>query len=43
MKHWYVISADKNSQGNALQMSNFFYETKRFAAAEPNWYHLSSE
>jgi len=32
---WYVLSCDKNSEGNALQMANFFYESGLFEAAEP--------
>ena len=37
MEGWYMISADKNSKGNALQMANYFHETKKFEAAEPNF------
>jgi len=33
---YYYISADKNSDGNALQMANYFSETKKFRWAEPN-------
>ena len=33
----YVLSADKNSKGNALQMANYFYETGKFVYAEPNF------
>ena len=36
MKDWYSIFADKNSQGDALEMANYFYETGLFAASEPN-------
>jgi hypothetical protein len=37
MHDWYIISADKNSKGNALQMANYFHETGKFEAAEPNF------
>jgi hypothetical protein len=33
----YVLSADKTSKGNALQMANYFYETGKFVYAEPNF------
>jgi len=33
----YIIIADKNSKGNALQMSNYFYETGKFLYAHPNF------
>jgi hypothetical protein len=33
----YIISADKKSKGNALQMSNYFYETGKFVFCEPNF------
>jgi len=39
MPHWFCISADKNSKGNALQMANYFYETGMFVATEPNFRH----
>ena len=32
----FIISADKNSMGNALQMANYFHETGNFVYAEPN-------
>ncbi|MDR2407214.1 MAG: protease complex subunit PrcB family protein [Bacteroidales bacterium] len=32
----YLISADKNSNSNALEMANYFYETGKFVFAEPN-------
>ena len=35
MPRWFTISAGKNSKGNALQMANYFYETGKFAAAQP--------
>jgi hypothetical protein len=36
MNNWYILEADKNSQGDALQMANYFYETELFAACEPD-------
>jgi len=33
----YIISADKNSKGDALQMANYFYETGKFLGAKPNF------
>jgi hypothetical protein len=36
MKDWYSIYADKNSQGDALDLANYFYETGLFAASEPD-------
>jgi subtilisin family serine protease len=32
----YILSCDKNSKGNALEMANLFYETGRFASAQPD-------
>jgi subtilisin family serine protease len=37
----YTLSADKNAQGNALEMANYFYETKKFEFAEPNFLGLN--
>lgn len=36
MPLWYVLSCDKNSKGNALEMANLFYETGKFMAAQPD-------
>jgi len=33
---WYTLSCDIRSTGNALQMANFFYETKFFQYAIPD-------
>ncbi len=33
----YIILADKNSNGNALEMANYFQETGKFEFAEPNF------
>ncbi|MDR3365812.1 MAG: hypothetical protein LBO71_02455 [Prevotellaceae bacterium] len=33
----YILSADKTSKGNSLQMSNYFYETGKFVYVEPNF------
>lgn len=35
MKRWFTIRTTKNSRGDALQMANYFYESKLFAATEP--------
>lgn len=35
MKQWFTIRTTKNSRGDALQMANYFYESKLFAATEP--------
>jgi hypothetical protein len=29
-ERWYILRATKNSKGDALQMSNFFHESKLF-------------
>ena len=34
---WAVISADKNSVGNSLEMSRYFYETGSFEYSHPNF------
>lgn len=34
---WFTLSCSKFSQGNALQMSNYFFETNFFAATEPDF------
>ncbi len=36
MPLWYTLKCTGNSEYNALQAANFFYETGRFAAAEPD-------
>ena len=36
MPKWFTLSADKNSNGDALQMANYFYETNLFQHSEPN-------
>ncbi len=33
--NWYLVSADKNSEGDALEMANYFYETGLFDDCEP--------
>ena len=33
----YILSVDKNSNGDALQMANYFYETGKFSYAEPDF------
>lgn len=34
---WYIISCSANSQYNALELANIFYETNLFAASEPEF------
>jgi len=36
MPLWYILSCDKNSKGNALEMANLFYETGYFTSAQPD-------
>jgi hypothetical protein len=36
MSDWYSLIADKNSEGDALQMANYFYETGLFEVSEPD-------
>ncbi len=36
MPKWFTLRADKNSNGDALQMANFFYETNLFQHSEPD-------
>lgn len=36
MPKWFTLKADKNSNGDALQMANYFYETNLFEHSEPN-------
>jgi cell wall-associated protease len=36
MPLWYILSCDKNSKGNALEMANLFYETGHFSSAQPD-------
>lgn len=36
MDNWYVLSADKNSKGDALKMANYFHETGFFESADPD-------
>jgi len=35
MPLWYTIYCSKKSKGNALEISNFFYNSKQFKAVEP--------
>jgi len=35
----FTIAVDKNSQGNAMQMANYFHETEKFKWASPNFYY----
>jgi hypothetical protein len=36
MPLWYTLSCDKNSNGNALENANIFYETGFFEASQPD-------
>lgn len=36
MPLWYTLSCNKTSKGNALEMANFFFESKKFQASEPD-------
>jgi cell wall-associated protease len=36
MPLWYILSCDKNSKGNALDMANLFYESGYFTSAQPD-------
>lgn len=36
MDNWFTLEATKLSQGDAMQMANYFYETGLFEAAEPD-------
>lgn len=36
MPLWYILSCDKNSKGNALEMANIFYESGHFVSAQPD-------
>jgi len=36
MPSWFILSCDKNSKGNALEMANLFYEKGNFSLAEPD-------
>ena len=36
----YILIADKNSKGNALEMANYFYESGKFEFAEPSFLRI---
>ncbi len=36
MKNWFTLRATKNSDGDALKMANYFYESGHFDAASPD-------
>jgi hypothetical protein len=36
MKKWFTLRATKNSNGDALKMANYFYETAFFESSEPD-------
>ncbi|TCO05375.1 hypothetical protein [Natronoflexus pectinivorans] len=38
--HHYIIRADKNSNGDALEMANTFFESGLFEYSEPNFFGL---
>ena len=33
-QQWFLLGADKNSRGDALEMANYFYETGLFESSE---------
>ncbi len=39
LSDWYVLSCDKNALGNTMELANRFYETGKFAAAEPDFFN----
>lgn len=43
MENWFLLNADKNSKGNALQMANYFYETGLFSSSEPDIIKIAVE
>jgi hypothetical protein len=43
MSDWYSLHADKNSNGDALEMANYFYETGFFKASEPGIFKMAVE
>lgn len=43
MSNWFSLSADKNSQGDALEMANYFFNTGLFDASEPDIIKLAVE
>jgi hypothetical protein len=43
MSNWFLLSADKNSKGDALEMANFFFSTGLFDASEPDIIKLAVE
>ena len=43
MSEWFTLGADKRSNGDALQMANYFYETGLFEHTEPAIFKLVVE
>lgn len=37
MPLWFTLACSKESDGNTLQMANYFFETGKFAASEPDF------
>jgi hypothetical protein len=37
MPDWFILRATKNSKGDGLHMANYFYESKLFVTAEPDY------
>lgn len=37
MPNWFILKATKKSKGDGLHMANYFYESKLFVHAEPNY------
>jgi hypothetical protein len=43
MPEWYILSSNKNSNGDALEMANFFFETGKFKNAVPDFIRIEIE
>ena len=40
-RQWFYLSTNKNSQGNALEMSNYFHETGKFIVTTPSFFDIN--
>lgn len=43
MPNWFTLKATKNSKGDGLHMANYFYESKLFVTAEPDYTKIPVE
>lgn len=43
MPDWFTLRATKKSKGDALHMANYFYESKLFVNAEPDYFKIPVE